>query len=533
MSPPDTLSARCMPIAEWPAADQAAWTATLRPGDPRGPGGLAAGWGPTSCRLVEKGYGRWLSWLAEHGLLDPELTPGTSVSRTNVAAYIADLQIVNRGYTIANRVQQLGNAMRAIAPESDWSWILRDAEHLRSQTVPVRKPAWSQLVKAPVDAARRCVPVTEWPAIDQAAWAAALRPGKPLELGGLATRWAPTSCRRIEAGYGRWLTWLGGHGQLDPELAPAARVNCTNVAAYVEDLNTVNRGYTIATRVQQLGDAMRAMAPELDWGWLLRGADRLRSETVPARNKRARLRSPEELVALGQQLMDEADAGDATLEGAVRYRSGLVIAFLAYRPIRARNLTMIALGQHLVRRIDAWSLVFAGEETKSGQPLDPMFPTALVPQLERYLAMYRPILLTRGSRQRAAPIAALWVSQNATAMVYASISYWVRRNTREAFGVPISPHLFRDCAATSIAIVDPEHVRNAAGVLGQSSLATAERYYNQAQGIEAGRRYHRTLAVIRKGSGKRARERPDAPFALRRQHRDSLDHPIADPFPEA
>jgi integrase/recombinase XerD len=483
--------------------------------------------------MTEKGYGRWLTWLAGRGLLDPALTPEACVSRANVTAYIAHLQIVNRGYSIPTRVLQLGNAMRAIAPESDWTWILRDAERLRSQTVPVRKPARSRPAKAPVDATRRCMPVGEWPAIDQAAWAAALRPGKPLEPGGLAARWAPTSCRKIESGYGRWLTWLAERGQLDPALPPGARVNRDNVAAYVADLGVVNRGYTIQGRVQDLGNAMRAMAPESEWGWLLRGADRLRSQTVPARNKRARLRSPEELVALGEQLMGDADDGDATLESAVRYRNGLVIAFLAYRPNRARNLTMMALGQHLVRRNDGWSLVFADTETKTGQPLDQTFPTALEPRLERYLAVYRPILLTRGGRQPAAPITALWVSQNATAMIYDSIAYWVCRNTREAFGVALSPHLFRDCAATSIAIVDPEHVRNAAGILGQSSPATAERYYNQAQGIEAGRRYHGTLAVIRKGSGKRAVRQPDEPPALRRQRRDGLNGPVADAVPEA
>jgi integrase len=523
-----------MPIPEWPAIDQAAWIATLRPGDPRGPCGLAAGWGPTSCRLVEKGYGRWLTWLVERRLLDSELAPGARVSRDNVAAYTADLQIVNRGYTIANRIQELGNAMRAMAPETDWTWLLRDANRLRSQTIPARKPpAPSRPTKPPVDAARRCMPVGEWPAIDQAAWIAALRPGDPLDPGGLAARWAAESCRKIENGYGRWLTWLAGRNQLDPELAPGARINRDNVAAYIADLGAINHGYTIQGRVQELGRAMRAMAPESEWGWLLRGADRLRSQTVPARDKRARLRSPEELVALGEQLMGEADAGDATLASAVRYRSGLVIAFLAYRPNRARNLTMMALGQHLVRRNDGWSLAFAATETKTGQPLDHTFPTALEPRLERYLAVYRPILLTRGGRQPAAPITALWVSQNATAMIYDSIAYWVCRNTREAFGVALSPHLFRDCAATSIAIVDPDHVRIAAGILGHSNLSTTEKHYNQARGLEAGRRYQGTIAAIRKDSGKRAAARSDAPSALRCQRRDGLNGPVADPVLEA
>jgi integrase len=60
----------------------------------------------------------------------------------------------------------------------------------------------------------------------------------------------------------------------------------------------------------------------------------------------------------------------------------------------------------------------------------------------------------------------------------------------------MTPHLFRDAAATAIAIHDPEHVNNIMPVLGHATLTTSEQHYNQAQGLEAGRRYHGTLAAI-------------------------------------
>jgi hypothetical protein len=67
------------------------------------------------------------------------------------------------------------------------------------------------------------------------------------------------------------------------------------------------------------------------------------------------------------------------------------------------------------------------------------------------------------------------------------------------YGLPeiLFPHLFRDGAATAIAIVDPEHVGTIASVLGHSTLATSERHYNQARGLEAGRRYHGTIEQLR------------------------------------
>jgi integrase len=69
--------------------------------------------------------------------------------------------------------------------------------------------------------------------------------------------------------------------------------------------------------------------------------------------------------------------------------------------------------------------------------------------------------------------------------------------TRERFGRPINPHLFRDAAATSIAIEDPEHVGIVVAILGHSTIKTSERYYNQATGIDAARHYQNVIAAYR------------------------------------
>ena len=50
---------------------------------------------------------------------------------------------------------------------------------------------------------------------------------------------------------------------------------------------------------------------------------------------------------------------------------------------------------------------------------------------------------------------ALWVSSDGSPMGYFAIADTIARRTATAFGRPINPHLFRDCAATSIAIDDP------------------------------------------------------------------------------
>jgi hypothetical protein len=41
----------------------------------------------------------------------------------------------------------------------------------------------------------RSIPVSEWPKLDRDAWSDALRVGDPVEPGGLASGWAPSSRR--------------------------------------------------------------------------------------------------------------------------------------------------------------------------------------------------------------------------------------------------------------------------------------------------------------------------------------------------
>jgi site-specific recombinase XerD len=79
-----------------------------------------------------------------------------------------------------------------------------------------------------------------------------------------------------------------------------------------------------------------------------------------------------------------------------------------------------------------------------------------------------------------------------------TIHYHIKNRTQKAFGVSLSPHLFRDCAATSVAIEDPHHVRIAMNILGHHSLATTQRYYDQSQMLAAGRHYQSALIDLRR-----------------------------------
>jgi integrase len=284
---------------------------------------------------------------------------------------------------------------------------------------------------------------------------------------------------------------------------PAERISRQRLAAYLADLRSVNGGHTIENRIQELGDAMRALSPEGDWGWILRAAARLRASTVPAWDKRSRLRPVAELAALGFQLMNDAetDRDLSELGRAALYRDGLVIAFLAAHPLRLRNLASLRIGYHLVEEGENFLLKIPAAETKAHHP----YEAALSPELTRamrcHLRRHRPVLLAARGRWHAPAGDALWISRDGSPCSPVTFRNVLRRHTGSPNAKPLTPHLVRSCAATTIAAEAPELIEIVPAVLGHGSRATAERYYNLAGSLEATRAHSSVLTKIRRSVG--------------------------------
>jgi integrase len=177
-----------------------------------------------------------------------------------------------------------------------------------------------------------------------------------------------------------------------------------------------------------------------------------------------------------------------------------MIALLAARPFRRKNFTTLLIGRHLVQVDDTYWFHFTFLETKTRRPIDVPFPDGLLPHLQRYLSHYRPLLAQRTGRwnRSRTATAALWISQDGSAMTEIAIYFRIMKLTKKRFGQVVNPHLFRDSAATSIAIEDPEHVRCTMVVLGHGTLATSEKHYNQAGSLEATRRLQRHVLDMRR-----------------------------------
>jgi site-specific recombinase XerD len=327
-------------------------------------------------------------------------------------------------------------------------------------------------------------------------WQGAIETTDPFGPFSAARSWYERTLAKTAKGYGRWLGWAIQNG-IDMDQHPADRVSEQNLKNYVGDLRSANSDYTVLCRLQELCNAMRVMAPDRDWSWLRRAQNSLRSRCVPVRDKASRMQSVGTLVQLGKTLMRAAEtSGKPPLSRAVVYRDGLMIALLAYRPLRLSNLAMIRLDRHLIRHTVGYYLFLSASETKGKQPFETMVPDALIADFDRYLDHYRPILLTRGSRQEPLDTDHLWIADTATPLDPKSIPQRIKKHTRAAFGKHIWPHLFRDCAATSIAVEDPRNARSIKTILGHSSLTTSEKHYNQARSLEASRRYQRVIVDL-------------------------------------
>jgi integrase len=351
------------------------------------------------------------------------------------------------------------------------------------------------------DPTRHCAKVADWPEQDQIAWAAANREGDFLEPDGLSAGWAPITRNAIAESYGRWVTWLAVNDLLTG--APAERVTADALARYMADLSAVNAGSTVVGRLSGLHLAIRAMAPGMDWRWMKRFESKARQRATPALGKRGRLVPADELLTYGQALMRDAEAlarmSPAKL--AAQYRDGLMIAWLAVRPLRLKNFAAIEIGRHLIAQSNGYWIRFGGDETKTHVPIDAPFPAILTPPLERYLTHHRRILADRtnkGSKGLPPARNALWVSAVGSAMSQGAIYDHLTKRTEARFGHHINPHLFRDCAATSIATEDPEHVQITKSVLGHASLKTSENHYNHARSIEASKRHHAVIEGLRR-----------------------------------
>ena len=226
---------------------------------------------------------------------------------------------------------------------------------------------------------------------------------------------------------------------------------------------------------------------DADRTFLQLAISRLSRVSHPVRNKTQKLVPPTTLYALGQTLMtdwQQRPAHDPRLN-IMDYRDGFMIAFLALCPVRLENLAQMRIGQHLLFEGEVVRVAFMAREMKGKRALDFEFPTNLRAQLDVYLSKMRPVLM-----KNAPASDALWPSLHNRQMTGHGIYTRIVQVTEKALGHPVTPHMFRDAAATFIAEMAPEHALLAAAVLQHRELETTLRHYIHGQQHLALHKYH-------------------------------------------
>jgi integrase len=254
---------------------------------------------------------------------------------------------------------------------------------------------------------------------------------------------------------------------------------------------------TRTSRIAHLLAIIRRADRDRDFRWLAavrRGLERLARREGPVRSKHGRVLASGKLIQAGVTLLKRAhlDQDRSFALRAKDFRDGLIIALLAARPLRIKNFATLRLGRHIRTPSSGYFIDIPGEETKSGRPFETFVPEDLCPWFSIYLKEYRPRLLSGRQSDY------LWVHTTGHAYQPVALSQRISKLTERMLGVAISPHLFRDCAATTIATDDPEHVLTIAPFLGHSNLRTAEDHYIHAQGLEANRRMQGCIKNLRR-----------------------------------
>lgn len=336
---------------------------------------------------------------------------------------------------------------------------------------------------------RRGLAFSNWPELDRIAWSNAIADGDMFDGRGPAAHWAKTTRDAAIAAYGRWLGFLA---ETDPAVLsahPVDRLTRDWLLRYLVHLAQTNGTVGRHMFIAKLRDTIRVMFPGKVPQHLSRLVTRLELQCQP-RSMAARVVATPRLTTLSKTLMKQATGADGEITDPVTYRDGLMIGLLASRPIRRGTFSQTRVGPHLQRVGEEWRINFNGQETKSRRAFAASVPEWIVPFLERYLREVRAMFLGAERHDR------LWCSTHGGPLTDKAIYRIVTDRTRVAFGQPVNPHLFRACAATTIAILDPSRIGLASDLLDHASVATTHAHYIKARSIEASRLYAKALAEL-------------------------------------
>jgi integrase len=336
------------------------------------------------------------------------------------------------------------------------------------------------------------IPPEQWPVACQDQWHKAFQDDDLFGTRKPASEWRKSSIQKARCGLGSLISWLLYKELFNPHAQIKDIVTQEHIKGFIADMQLSNYApNTLFCHAQEVYDAARVMDPSQNWKWLLNALKKVRSKAKPIRNKLKRLQPAQKLDRLGRRLMTEAQNNfDLTFyKRALMFRDGLMIATLIHRPLRLSNFASIDLEHRLTLFAESAILSFPADEMKGKRDFEAHFPPQLISELNIYIDLYRPYLLSLKHEDTPDQVMGLWISNEGKQLADLSLRNAIKKRTLREFGQDLTPHLFRDCAVTSLVRDAPESARITRSILTHSTIETTNKYYNQAQMIDTSRRH--------------------------------------------
>src|ERR1700678_576850 len=341
----------------------------------------------------------------------------------------------------------------------------------------------------------RSLPIHTWPHADRVAWECACIPSHRLKRGGRAGHLKPITQRDLARRYGYYLDYLDRHNRLDLQGAAGSQVTPAHVDAYVAELKPRVSSVTLYGSIYKLRRAAQLLAPSLDFTWLCEIEKDLALVMEP-RSKADRFVLTEVLVDAGLSFIRAPKHAPrwSDLKRAVGVRNGLMIAVLAFCPIRLKNFAALQIGTTFKQIKNSWWIVLSAADTKENRPDERRIDASMAPAIERYLEVHRPVLMNGTS-----PHAGLWVSSNTGAPLrYSGVEKTISATTKSTIGVDVSPHMFRTAGASTAATYGGSNPHLGSALLDHTDRRTTQGHYNFATTLSAGQAFAEVLEPYRR-----------------------------------
>ena len=337
-----------------------------------------------------------------------------------------------------------------------------------------------------------------WPQPDQILWSGLFRKGHPLDEAGPLSYLSPVTITGMEVTWGHWLAWVARERPDLLNLDPLTRAAPEVLQAWLGSMAHLVPA-TASFRINSVLRVLKTLSPAQSLERhrkLARHYQRIADRT-PSRRKQGRIVKTGVLVDAGvAHYKLHQDTASSSTECACACRDAMMVTLLALMPMRRHSFTNLELGRSLLRTHAGWRVVLDSFDLKSGQYWEASVPEPAESLLTHYVDVVRPRLKVPGGLDAGR----LWLTKNGTPYEDGSLGAWIKQLTFRLIGVAISPHFFRDCAATTMALSSARDARGIRALLGHASDRTSERHYNQASAIEAGRELQDIVLKRRKAA---------------------------------